>query len=225
MRVKDASRVAHIVGDLLNQEKKIEFDRKIKKEQEKQRKAFESKSKDNLVSYEEAYKNKLKLDWKNEDIAVPSFTGLRQITDYPLEEIRKYIDWTFFFSTWEMRGSYPRILNDPVKGKVARELFENANSLLDEIIDNGLLKANVAYGFWPTNSEKDDIVLYKNEERTDELVKFNMLRQQKIKNGITLSLSDFIAPTNSRIEDYIGAFAVTTGINAKDLSEKYEMEK
>ncbi|HIC62145.1 MAG TPA: methionine synthase, partial [Marine Group III euryarchaeote] len=100
VRVKDASRVSHIVGDLLNHDKKIEFDRKIKSEQEKQRIAFEAKPKNDLVSYEEAYKNRLKLDWKNEDIAVPSFIGLKQITDYPLDEIRKYIDWTFFFIAW-----------------------------------------------------------------------------------------------------------------------------
>jgi len=224
VRVKDASRVSHIVGDLLHQDRKIEFDRRIKKEQEKQRKAFDKKSDKNLVGYEEVYENSLKLDWKNEDIAIPSFIGLKQIMDYSLDEIRKYIDWTFFFSAWEIRGSFPKILNDPIRGKVAKELFENANLLLDEIIEKKLLQANVAYGFWPANSIKDDIVLYKNEERTDELVKFNMLRQKKIKNGITLSLSDFIAPINSGIDDYIGAFAVTAGINAKKLSEKYEKE-
>jgi len=123
-----------------------------------------------------------------------------------------------------MRGNYPRILNDPVKGEAARELFENANSLLDEIIDNRLLKANVAYGFWPANSDGDDIVLYMDKKRAGELVRFNMLRQQKIRNEITLSLSDFIAPNNSKIDDYIGGFAVTPGINAKKLSEKYESE-
>ncbi len=224
VRVKDASRVAHIVGDLLNLDTKIEFDRKIKKGQENQRKAFENKSNDNLVSYEEAYKNRLKLDWKKENIAIPSFIGLKQITAYPLEEIRKYIDWTFFFSAWEIRGSYPKLLNNPTKGKAARELFDNANQLLDEIIENDLLQANIAYGFWPTNTENDDIIIYKNEERIDELVRFNMLRQKKIKKGITLSLSDFIAPIGSEIKDYIGAFAVTAGINAGKLSKAYEKQ-
>ena len=123
-----------------------------------------------------------------------------------------------------MRGVYPRIMNDPVKGKAARELFENANLLLDEIIEKGLLQANVAYGFWPANTIREDIILYQNEKRADELVRFNMLRQQKIRNEVALSLSDFIAPKNSEIDDYIGAFAVTTGINAKKLSEKYESE-
>jgi 5-methyltetrahydrofolate--homocysteine methyltransferase len=224
VRVKDASRVSHIVGDLLNPNKKIEFAKKIKKEQENQRIAFEGKTKDDLVSYKEAYENRLKLDWKNEDIAIPSFIGLKQIVDYPLGKIRKYIDWTFFFSAWEMRGSYPRILNDPVKGKAATELFENANLLLDKIIEKKLLKANVAYGFWPANTIRDDIILYKNEKKAVELVRFNMLRQQKIRKGVTLSLSDFIAPKDSGINDYIGGFVVTAGINADKLSEKYENE-
>ncbi|MBN22554.1 MAG: hypothetical protein CL678_14825 [Bdellovibrionaceae bacterium] len=186
--------------------------------------AFEKKSDDDLIGYEEAYKNRLKLDWKNEDIAVPSFIGLKQIINYPLEEIRKYIDWTFFFVAWEMKGSYPKILNDPLKGKTAKELFNKANQLLDEIIEKELLKANIAYGFWPANSVRDEVILYKNEMRMDEIVRFNMLRQKKIKNGITLSLSDFIAPNASGIKDYIGAFAVTAGINARKLSEKYEKE-
>jgi len=224
IRVKDASRVSHVVGDLLNSDKKNKLDEKIKKEQEKQRIDFEKTSDKNLISYKEAYQNRLKLDWENEKIAIPSFIGLKQIIDYPLEEIRKYIDWTFFFSAWEMRGSYPKLLNNPTKGKAARELFNNANQLLDEIIENELLQANIAYGFWPSNTEGDDIILYKDEKRTDELLRFNMLRQKKIKKGVTLSLSDFIAPNHSEIDDYIGAFAVTTGINAKELSEKYEKE-
>jgi len=112
VRVKDASRVAHIVGNLLNSNRKIEFDEKIKKEQKRQRDIFHNNKKDDLISYEEAYKNRLKLDWKNENIAVPSFIGLKHINNYSLNEIRKYIDWTFFFSAWEMRGSYPKILND-----------------------------------------------------------------------------------------------------------------
>ena len=115
VRVKDASRVSHIVSDLLNLEKKIEFDRKIKNEQGNQRKVFENKSNNNLVSYEEAYKNRLKLDWKKENIAIPSFIGLKQRTDYPLDEIRKYIDWTPFFRSWDLHGSYPNILKDQFK--------------------------------------------------------------------------------------------------------------
>ena len=106
-------------------------------------------------------KSRLKLDWENEDIAIPSFTGLKHIIDFPIEKIRKYIDWTFFFKAWQMRGTYPRIINDPVKGKVAKELFQNANKMLDKIIEKKLLQANVAYGFWPANSEKNDIILYK----------------------------------------------------------------
>ncbi len=113
-------------------------------------------------------------------------------------------------------------MNDPVKGKVAKELFQNANKMLDKIIKNELFQANVAYGFWPANSEKNDIILYENEKRKSEVTRFNMLRQRKIRNGMTLSLSDFIAPNDLKIKDYIGAFAVTAGINAEELAKKYE---
>ena len=223
IRVRDASKVAQVVGNLLNEDKKIEFSNEKQKKTRETKKKFEKNNNSETISINDiAYKNRLKLDWENEDIAIPSFTGLKHIIDFPIEEIRNYIDWTFFFKAWQMRGTYPRIMNDPVKGKVAKELFKNANKMLDEIIEKKLLQANVAYGFWPANSEKNDIILYKNEKRNDELTRFNMLRQRKIRNGMALSLSDFIAPKNSKINDYIGAFAVTAGINAEELSKKYE---
>ncbi len=224
VRVRDASKVAQVVGNLLSEEKKEKFSNENRVKQERLRKNFENSNKIEVLSSEEAYKNRLKLDWKNEDIAIPSFLGLKHLVNFPIKEIRHYIDWTFFFKAWQMKGTYPRIMNDPVKGKIANELFTNGNQLLDEIIENELLQANIAYGFWPANSIRDDIILYKNEERAVELVRFNMLRQKKIKKGITLSLSDFIAPTDSEIKDYIGAFAVTAGINAEKLSEMYEKQ-
>jgi len=222
IRVRDASRVSNVIGDLLNKDKKRSFVEKNKKKQKKLRLNYETNIDTKILSNKEAYDNRLSIDWENEEIAVPSFTGRKHIINFPIEEIRKYIDWTFFFKAWQMRGTYPRIINDPVKGRIARELFNNANKMLDEIIEKKLLQANVAYGFWPANSEKNDIILYKNKKRTGELTRFNMLRQRKIRNGMALSLSDFIAPKNLKIKDYIGAFAVTAGINAEELSRKYE---
>ncbi|MDC0243232.1 methionine synthase [Marine Group III euryarchaeote] len=222
IRVRDASRVSNVIGDLLNKDKKKTFVEKNEKKQKKLRLNYESNINTEILSNEEAYDNRLNINWENEEIAVPSFTGRKHIIDFSIEEIRNYIDWTFFFKAWQMRGTYPRIINDPVKGKVAKELFNNANKMLNEIIGKKLLQANVAYGFWPANSEKNDIILYKNEKRTDELTRFNMLRQRKIRNGMALSLSDFIAPENSKIKDYVGAFAVTAGINAEELSIEYE---
>ena len=120
IRVRDASKVAQVVGNLLNEDKKIEFSNKNRKKQEKLRKSFEKNNNSETISDDIAYKNRLKLDWESEDIAIPSFTGLKHITDFPIEKIREFIDWTFFFKAWQMRGTYPRIMNDPVKGKVAK---------------------------------------------------------------------------------------------------------
>ncbi len=222
VRVRDASKVAQVVGDLLSEEKSEEFSNENRGKQEKLRRKFENSSEIEVLSNEEAYKNRLKLDWENEDIATPSFIGLKQLTDFPISEIRKYIDWTFFFKAWQMKGTYPRIVNDPVKGKIAKELFANANKMLDAIINKKLLQANVSYGFWPANAENDNIILFENEERNTELIRFDMLRQQKIRGKHTLSLSDFIAPKKTKVADYIGAFAVTAGINAEKLSKMYE---
>jgi len=222
VRVRDASRVSNVVGDLLSKDKKKSFVKTNENKQRKLRLSYEGKKNAGRLSNKEAYENRLKIDWKNEEIAIPSFTGIKHITNFSIEEIRNYIDWTFFFKAWQMRGTYPRIINDPVKGKVAKELFKNANEMLDKIIENRLLQANIAYGFWHANSEKNDIIIYKNQKRANELTRFNMLRQRKIRNGMALSLSDFIAPKKSKIEDYIGAFAVTAGINAEELTKKYE---
>ncbi len=222
IRVRDASRVSNVIGDLLNKDKKVQFVEKNKKKQEKLRLNYKKNTGSSVLTSEEAYENRLKLNWENEEIAIPSFTGRKHITNFPIKKIRNYIDWTFFFKAWQMRGTYPRIMNDPVKGKIAKELFDKANKMLDKIIDNESLQANVAYGFWCANSEKNDIILYKNESRISELTRFNMLRQRKIRNKMALSLSDFIAPKKSKKKDYIGAFAVTAGINSEKLSKYYE---
>ena len=224
VRVRDAARVIQTVSNLLDPKKKKEFDTGLRREQELQVQRYNEKRSDNLLSYDEAYKRRFSksIDWESEDIPVPSFLGRRELLDFPLEELRKYIDWTFFFKTWELKGSFPRILEDPVRGAAARELFENANALLQKIADEKLLRANAVYGFWPANSEGDDIVLYTDNSRTEELVRFSMLRQQKFSGEHSLCLSDFIAPQKTGIGDYIGAFAVTAGIGASELAGKYE---
>ncbi len=224
VRVKDAARVIQTVSSLLDPEKKKEFDAELRREQELQVQRYNEKRSDNLLSYEEAYERRFSknIGWEKEDIPVPSLLGRQKLLDFPLEKLRKYIDWTFFFKTWELKGSFPRILDDPTRGAAARELFENANGLLEEIADGKLLRANAVYGFWPANSIGDDIVLYIDNSRTEELTRFNMLRQQKFSGEHSLCLSDFIAPQKTGIGDYIGAFAVTAGISASELAGKYE---
>ena len=133
-----------------------------------------------LLAYEKARANRLRIDWDEHEIASPWFVGRRYLDDVPLADIAKFIDWTFFFSAWELKGRYPGILSHPEYGAAARELFEHAQALLNRIIDEKLLTARGVYGFWPANSEGDDIVVYKDDSRRVELARFPMLRQQEI---------------------------------------------
>ncbi|HPR33810.1 MAG TPA: vitamin B12 dependent-methionine synthase activation domain-containing protein, partial [Prolixibacteraceae bacterium] len=144
----------------------------------------------------------------------PNMLGVKTFSGYPLEEIRDYIDWTFFFVAWELKGTFPKILTDEKQGAEARKLFAEANNLLDEITERKLFKANGVVGLWPANSRGDDIELYEDESRTRVIGTFHHLRQQvKAKPGKpNLCLSDYVAPIESGIADYVGGFAVTAGI-------------
>ena len=157
---------------------------------------------------------------------MPEFTGRKVLGDFPIAELVPYIDWSPFFHTWEMRGRYPDLLDDPVRGSAARELFANARELLDEIVQKDLFKAHAVYGFYPANSEGDDIVLYTDESRAKELTRFHTLRQQKEsqRGKPQLALADFVAPRSEDLTDYIGAFAVTTGHGTQELAERFERE-
>jgi len=144
--------------------------------------------------------------------------------DVPLASLVPYIDWTFFFSAWELKGRFPAILDHPEYGAAARELYENARALLDRIVKEGLLTARGVYGFWPANSEGDDIVVYKDDSRRAVLATLPMLRQQEIiaDDKPNRSLADFIAPRESGVPDYIGMFAVTAGLGAEVLARQFE---
>jgi len=227
VHVHDASRAVNTVGALLDPWKKKQLDQDNRVEQERLREIYSSKNKKPLVSYSEACERRLRVEFQ--DMATPRFLGSKVIEDFSLDEIRQYIDWTFFFTTWELKGKFPHILDSPQYGKVARELYEHAGELLDDIINKGLLRANAVYGFWPAASDGDDVVLYEADgrpvgsERT-ELVRFPMLRQQrpKGKGAPCRSLADFVAPVGSGVSDYVGAFAVTAGIGTTELAGRYE---
>jgi 5-methyltetrahydrofolate--homocysteine methyltransferase len=143
-----------------------------------------------------------------------------------LREIAKFIDWQFFFTAWEIKGRFPALLDDPKVGKAARELYDNAQALLKRIIDEKLLTAKGVYAFWPANTVGDDIVVYKDDSRREELARLPMLRQQEViaDNRPNRSLADFIAPKESGVPDYIGMFAVTAGIGAEQLAKKFEAD-
>ncbi len=166
------------------------------------------------------------IDWDDHVIASPWFVGRRYLDDVPLAEIARYIDWTFFFSAWELKGRFPAILEHPTYGAAAREVYDNARTLLKQIIDDQLLAARGVYGFWPANTIGDDIVVYADDSRRVELTRLPMLRQQEViaDRRPNRSLADFIAPIETGVPDYIGMFAVTAGLGAEDLARSFERD-
>jgi 5-methyltetrahydrofolate--homocysteine methyltransferase len=225
VHVIDASRAVGVVSNLLDPKQKEVFDQNNRESQGRLRSVYQRKE-TTLVPFEDAFANRLKIDWRKEDIAIPSFTGRRVIEDVTLDTIAGYIDWTFFFAAWELKGKFPKILDHPEYGAAAKELYENAIQLLQKISDERLLTARAVYGFWPANSAGDDIILYTDEARTRELLRFNMLRQQQAQppGRPNLSLADYLAPVESSFPDYLGAFAVTTGLGVDELVKQYKKD-
>jgi 5-methyltetrahydrofolate--homocysteine methyltransferase len=225
LHVLDASRAVNAVAGLLDKKQRPELDAKNRSEQERLRQVHSGRALRPLRPLAEARARRTRIEWRAEDLAKPAFSGAKVVLDHPLLEIATYIDWTFFFSAWEMRGKFPRILEHPVHGAAARELYDNARALLDEIIHGKLIRANAVYGFWPANTEGDDIVLYSDESRSRELMRFPMLRQQtKNEDAPSFSLADFVAPRESGLPDWMGAFAVTAGLGADELVARFERD-
>lgn len=226
IHVLDASRSVTVVENLLG-EKKNAFVKSVKEEYHeiRQRHFNKHQSKD-FLSIEDARKNKMQIDWSKTKVTKPSFLGIKSFKSYSLVELSNYIDWTPFFATWEMRGKYPDILNDATFGKEAKKLIADARNLLNKIFHNKMLVANAAIGFSPANSAGDDIEVYADNERKKVLTTLHHLRQQnkKAAGQPNLCLSDFIAPKETGIKDYIGAFAVTSGIGIEEWTQKFEKE-
>jgi 5-methyltetrahydrofolate--homocysteine methyltransferase len=226
VHVLDASKSVPVVQSLISKEHQQSFHQKVKTDYEQFRIEYKSRKKDkNLVPLTVAREHKVSLDFKSH-ITLPKKPGITVLDDYPLEELRKLIDWTPFFSTWEMTGKYPAIFEDKVIGSEAKKLFDDANRMLDEVIKNKLLKARGVIGLFEANAVGDDVVAYTNTPKTGDHVTFHFLRQQHEKSAEQpyLSLSDFISPRDSGIKDYIGAFAVTAGIGIEPIVEKYEKD-
>jgi 5-methyltetrahydrofolate--homocysteine methyltransferase len=226
IHVVDASRAVPVVSALIHPENRKTLDEQNRKDQDEIRIQFENRAGTQLLSYEEAMRHKLHTEWDEHHIAVPEFTGRRVLRDFPLADLVPFIDWSPFFHTWEIRGRYPDLLNDPVRGEAARELFANAQELLKEIVTQKRFTAYGVYGFFPANSEGDDIVVYADVTRTTELARLHTLRQQKDnqRGKPQLALADFIAPRHSGHVDYIGAFAVTAGHGCRELAERFEKD-
>ena len=226
VHVRDASKAVGVVSSLLDPKKRSDYDAANRDVQQKLRDLHQARQEKPLRSYRLALENRPTVAFGANEVARPNFLGRKLLTDFDLEEIIPYIDWTFFFSAWELKGRYPGILEHPKMGEAARDLFANGQSLLATIVEQKQLTAHAVYGFWPANSDGDDIVLYRDDSRGDELIRFPMLRQQEElpKGKFNRSLADYVAPAESGVEDYIGAFAVTAGIGATKLTDDFKSE-
>jgi 5-methyltetrahydrofolate--homocysteine methyltransferase len=220
VHVVDASRVVGVVSNLLDDDRRTTLDAENRIAQERLRELHAERDRTPLLPYRKALANRAAIEWRSEDVVAPPFIGL-EVVEPPLAELRELIDWTFFFTAWELKGRYPRILEDPRQGEAARELLEHGNELLDAIVADGSIQARGVVGIWPAHSEADDIVL------ADGTV-FPMLRQQ-VDHGEgderpNRSLADFIAPHDSGLADHLGGFAVTAGIGADELAKSFEAD-
>jgi 5-methyltetrahydrofolate--homocysteine methyltransferase len=224
VHVLDASRSVGVCSSLLGDNRE-EYKRGIREEYDKARETHLNKRTDkHFKSIAEARSAKYQINLNGSVPPAPAFIGTKVIADFPLSELVPYIDWTPFFHTWELRGSYPRIFDDKYVGVEAKKLHNDALDMLKNIVDNKLLRANAVIGFWPANSVGDDIELYTDETRKTVLTTIHTLRQQteKAKNEPYYALSDFIAPKDTGIPDHWGGFALTSGIGCDELVAEYE---
>jgi 5-methyltetrahydrofolate--homocysteine methyltransferase len=222
VHVLDASRAVPVTTSLLSDEGKSVFVARHRADYEALRKAH-SAPKLRVVALEDARKRRTPIAWRAEDLPTPSFTGVRVLDNFPLAELREFIDWSPFFHTWGLKGIYPRILEHEAHGAQARQVFAEGNALLDVIIEKKLITARGVYALFPASAVGDDVELYTDNTRGTVLERFHFLRQQSNKEGSEpcRSLADFIAPKETGLPDHIGAFAVTSGIGLKELCDSY----
>ena len=224
--VLDASRSVTVASKLLSEDKGP-YIKDIQEEYARMREHHKNRrAKKEMISLIKAQDNRQPIEWKAKDIKKPKFTGVKLFDNIPLSDMRDYIDWTPFFQTWDLHGKYPAILKDKVVGIEAKKLFEDANEMLDKIITESWLQNKAVIGIWPANAIGDDIEVYSDNSRTKVSDKFHMLRQQlkKSSKAFNHSLADYIAPKETGLEDYIGGFAVTTGIGIEPHIERFEAD-
>ncbi|MGD9850039.1 MAG: methionine synthase [Nitrospirales bacterium] len=227
VHVLDASLAVNVVRKLMSPEDKEAYVKDVRAQQQKAREAYESKiTSKPLLTLEEARKRRVSIDWETTAFPRPNFLGTKILADLSLDLLVPFIDWSPFFHAWELRGKYPKIFEDPVVGPKAKELFDDAQKLLQEIIGQKLLTAKGVYGLFPANSQGDDIMIYATETRSDAISVFHTLRQQleKSKGESNYALADFIAPQSSGKADHIGGFAVTAGIGIEAICQRFEQD-
>ncbi|MBM3545005.1 MAG: methionine synthase [Alphaproteobacteria bacterium] len=223
--VTDASRAVGVVSGLMSPQERPKAIAKVREEYRSMAESYaRGQAEKARTAIADARANKLKFDWANYTPPKPTFLGTRTFRAYDLAELSRYIDWTPFFHAWELKGTYPRILEDDKYGEASRQLFEDAQAMLSQLIKEKWLTANAVVGFWPANSVGDDIELYADESRKKAIATLHTLRQQMARDGgrANLALADFIAPKDSGLADYVGGFAVTAGIGEEDVARRFE---
>ena len=225
VHILDASRAVPVTTSLLSDDGKAAFVVQHRAEYEALRQAHTAPPQQ-VVSLETARARRTPIEWRPEDLPTPAFTGVRVLDNFPLATLRDYIDWSPLFHAWGLKGVYPRIFEHEQQGEQARQLFTDANGLLDRMIEKNLITARAVYGFFPASAVGDDIDLYTDGKRENVLETFHFLRQQANREGSEpcRSLSDFIAPKETGLPDHIGAFAVTSGIGLKELCDKFRAD-
>jgi 5-methyltetrahydrofolate--homocysteine methyltransferase len=223
--VTDASRAVGVVSGLMSPEERPKAIARVREEYRSMAESYARGQADKRrVSLSAARGNRLKLDWAGYAPPKPSFLGTRAFKSYDLGELARYIDWTPFFHAWELKGTFPRILDDDKYGEAARQLYDDTKATLKQLIEEKWLTANGVVGFWPANSIGDDIELYIDETRTKPLATLHTIRQQmdREKDKPHLALADFVAPKETGLADYVGGFAVTAGIGEQDVARRFE---
>jgi 5-methyltetrahydrofolate--homocysteine methyltransferase len=224
VHVLDASRAVGVAQSLVSDTQKEPFTERIAREYGKIHADFQAgDGEGRLLTLAEARANAYPVDWRSYAPRRPAMTGIRAFNDYDLGELSRFIDWTPFFQTWELRGRYPAILDDPRQGEAARGLFRDAQAMLERIIEDRWLRARGVIGLWPANAVGDDVELYAEEDRTKVIETVHFLRQQMNKTrGPNMCLADFVAPRDSGVHDYMGAFAVTAGHGTAERAAAFE---
>jgi 5-methyltetrahydrofolate--homocysteine methyltransferase len=223
--VTDASRAVGVVSSLMSPEGRPKAIAKVREEYARMADSYaRGQAEKARTSIADARANRLKLDWAVYTPPKPTFLATRAFKAYDLAELARYIDWTPFFHAWELKGTFPRILDDDKYGEAARNLYDDARAMLKQLIDEKWLTANGAVGFWPANSLGDDIELYADDRRTKRIAVLHTLRQQMARDGsrANLALADFVAPKETGFADYVGSFAVTAGIGEEEVARRFE---
>ena len=222
--VTDASRAVGVVSNLLSPEGRASYAEGIRREYETvAEKHAQAEAEKQRLPLERARENRQTIDWSSARPAKPTFLGIRTFETWDLADLARYIDWTPFFQTWELKGRYPAILEDEAQGPAARQLWDDAQAMLRQIVEEGWFRPRAVVGFWPANAVGDDVRLFTDEARNTELATFFTLRQQLSKRGDrpNVALSDFVAPVETGLADYLGGFVVTAGIEEEEISNRF----